>query len=148
MAEIIRHDPFENGGGMRRMMERFLGESLLARWPGFPELDEGTLAIDVSEKENEVVVRATLPGFQKGEIDVQLRDGVLSIKADHSEEEEEKDEHYYRRERRYGAVSRRVALPGVVNEEKVRAELKDGVLTLRVPLAAKERPKKIEIQSA
>ena len=70
---------------------------------------------------------------------------MLSIKADYDEETETKDEKFYRKERRYGSVSRRIALPGVVTEDAAKAELKDGVLTLRLPQAKDARPKQIPV---
>lgn len=109
------------------------------------EIDEGTLAVDISEDEKTVIVRASLPGFNKEDIDVEIHDGVLSIKAERSEETEQKGETFYRRERRYGAVSRRVALPSVVIEGETIADLKDGVLTLRIPKSQKAMPKKVRI---
>lgn len=94
------------------------------------------------------MVRASLPGFKKEDIDIQVNDGVLAIKAEHSEEREVKDERYYRRERRFGAVSRRIALPGIVHDAPVSAELTDGVLTLAIDVPEQARPKQIEIKSA
>jgi HSP20 family protein len=123
----ITHDPFFNGGGVD--------------WN-----EEGTLPLDISEKDGEVLVRASLPGFQKNEVDVQVHQGVLTITAEHTEELETKDEKFYRKERRYGAVSRRVALPGVVDSGKANAELKDGVLTVRIPQSEAARPRQISIK--
>ena len=77
---------------------------------------------------------------------MQVHEGVLSIKAEHTDEKEERGERFYRRERRIGSVSRRIALPGVVHDAQVDAELKDGVLTLSIPLPEKAKPKQIEIR--
>jgi HSP20 family protein len=150
MADIVRRDPFELLGefaGMRRAMDRLFDENF--RWPGANGLsEEGTLPIDVLEHDGKVVVRASLPGFKKEDIDVQLHEGVLSIKAEHTEETQEQGDRWYRRERRTGSVSRRIALPGIVAEADVTAELKDGVLTLSVPTPEKPGPKQIEISAA
>lgn len=108
-------------------------------------LDEGTLAVDVSEDDKHVFVRASLPGFKKENVQVEVHDGVLSIKAEQSEEKEEKGERFYRRERRFGSMNRRIALPSTVVEGETKAELKDGVLTLRLPKSVKEQPRKIQI---
>ena len=146
MADIVRRDPFDLGG-FRQVMDRLFDEpfarvsSLTSGW------DEGTLLVDVSETDGQLVVRASLPGFKKEDIDVQVNDGVLSIKAEHSEETESKTEKYYRRERRYGSVSRRIALPGIVHDAPVDAQLKDGVLTLSIAVPEKARPKQIEIKT-
>jgi HSP20 family protein len=115
---------------------------------GFPTQwdEEGTLPLDISEKDGQVFVRASLPGFKKEEIDVQVHQGVLTIKAEHTEETETRDEKFYRKERRFGAVSRRVALPGVIDSGKANAELKDGVLTISIPQSEAARPKQISIK--
>jgi HSP20 family protein len=145
MADIVVRDPLQ---AVRQVMDRFFDEPL-ARFANGPlGIDEGTLAVDVSEKDGNIVVRSSLPGFKRENIDVQLHDGVLSIKAEHKEEHETTDERFYRRERRFGSVSRRLALPGVVDESAVKAELKDGVLTLTIPVPEKAKPRRIEIAGA
>ncbi|MBI2178290.1 MAG: Hsp20/alpha crystallin family protein [Candidatus Tectomicrobia bacterium] len=110
------------------------------------ELEEGTLPLDISQTEKEMVVRASLPGYKREDVDVQVHDGILSISAGYEAGSEEQGERYYRRERRMGSVSRRVALPGIVAETETHAELKDGVLTVRIPLTEKAKPFKIAIQ--
>ena len=105
----------------------------------------GTLPLDVSEDDKSILVRASLPGFKKEEVSVEVHDGVLSINAQHVEEKEETGERFYRRERRVGSLARRLALPSTVQETNTQAELKDGVLTLRLPKFEKEQPKKIKI---
>lgn len=151
MADIVPAEPFRwmdrDFGNLRRMMDRVFDDTFF-RSPATALIDEGSLALDVLEKDGKVVVKASLPGFAKEEIDVQVHDGVLYIKAEHNEEKEEKDAKFYRRERRYGAVARRVALPGTVSEADVSAELKDGVLTLTLPVPEKAQPKQIEIKAS
>jgi HSP20 family protein len=144
MADIVRRDPFM---GMRQMMDRLFDDSFF-RQNGGLGLDEGTLPVDISEANGELKVRASLPGFKAEDVDVQVHEGVLSIKAEHSEEHETKDERYYRRERTFGSVSRRIALPGIVHDADVKAELKDGVLNLTLPLPEKAKPKQIEIKGS
>ena len=149
MADIVPAEPFRwmdrDFGNLRRMMDRVFDDTFF-RSPA--HIDEGSLALDVLEKDGKVVVKASLPGFTKEEIDVQVHDGVLYIKAEHNEEHEEKDAKFYRRERRYGAATRRVALPGAVSGADVSAELKDGVLTLSLPVPEKAQPRQIEIKAS
>lgn len=92
-------------------------------------------------------MRADLPGFAKDEVDVQIHDGVLSINARQDEDHEEQGDRWYRRERSWGSLNRRVALPGVIKDAPVEATLKDGVLTLNIPLPREAGPKQIEIKS-
>ena len=90
MMNLIRRDPFENTG-----LARVFGQ--LASEPFFSgELDEGTLPLDISEDEKNVIVRASVPGFKPGDIDVEVHGGILTIKATHNEEKEEKQERFYR----------------------------------------------------
>ncbi len=129
-------------------IDRLFNEPLMlsAEMPGaIARLEEGFLPVDVSETDTHVLVRASVPGFRKEDIDAEIRENVLTIKAERREEREEKSERYFRKELRWGSLSRRVALPSVVNERDVGAELKDGVLTLRIPKAAEATPRKIKI---
>jgi len=108
-------------------------------------VDEGLLPVDLSENETNYIIRASLPGFDKDDVQVEVHDGVMTINAQHEEEEEEKNERYYRRERRVGSLTRRIALPGQVLENDTQAQLRDGVLTVRVPKAKPETPHKVKI---
>ncbi len=149
-TSIVRRDPFT---GMRQVMDRLFDDSFFrsgpAGWPGAAwSLKEGALPVDLSQADGQIKVRASLPGFKPEDIDVQVHEGVLSIKAGHSEDAESSDERFYRRERAGGSVSRRIALPGVVRDAEVDAQLEDGVLTLTLPLPEQPQPKQIEIHSS
>ena len=140
-TELTRYDPF------REVMNRFFGNAEPAGY-GNGSTDEGTLAVDISETPDEIIVRASLPGFTEDEVDVQLHQGVLSINAKHvGEREGAENERYHRRERFWGALSRRIALPGLVHEADVKAEMHHGVLTLRIPVPSAAKPRKIKIKS-
>jgi HSP20 family protein len=147
MVHMIRRDPFTEtlpaAAMMNRLMERFFNEPFLAEPTG---IDEGLLPLDISEDDKSVVVRASLPGFSKDEIDVQVHNGIVSINAEHKEEHEEKGERFVRRERRYGSLSRRVALPTNVKEDQCEAELRNGELILRIPRSEEAMPRKIQIR--
>ena len=95
MAGIVRYDPFDSP---REFMERFFTRAFSpTEASGY---DEGALGVDISETDTELIVRASLPGFVEDEIDVQLHQGVLSIKAEHTVSEAGESERYHRRERR------------------------------------------------
>jgi HSP20 family protein len=129
------------------MLDRFFGEPVFTR--GFPaalaRFEEGVLPLDISETDTHVLVRASVPGFKPEDIEAQIHDNVLTLKAEHKEEKEEKNERFFRKELKFGSMNRRVALPSHVLDKDVHAELKDGLLTLRIPKAVKEAPKKIRI---
>ena len=154
MRYIVRRDPFGLTSSLlvspHRAMDRIFGR-VFAGSPFRPPSggsNDGTLAVDISEQDGDVIVRAAVPGFGKDDIDVRLHDGVLSITAQRDREQDQKGERYYRRELRRGAVSRRVGLPGAVHDADVEAELADGVLTLTITTPEDERPKQIEIKAA
>ena len=143
MMTVIRREPFEFPS-LSRLFNQFLHEPLL-NGGSLAELEEGTLPLDISEDDKSVIVRASVPGFAKEEIEVEVHNGVLTLKATHNEAREEKSERYFRRERRTRSMSRRVALPSTVEDNKTQAELKDGVLTLRIPKSEKALPRKVQI---
>ena len=145
MNLLMRRDPFEVPT-VNRLFTQLLNEPFFGEMKAMaPTIDEGTLALDVSEDDKNVFVRASLPGFKREDVSLEIHDGVLTIKAEHSEETESKTERYYRKERRFGSMSRRLALPSTVVEDSTKAELKDGVLTLTMQKVEKELPKKIKI---
>ncbi len=124
-------------------------EKFFEEWPEWPGLElmstpsRRTPRMDVYEEEGKVVVEAELPGLKAEEIDVNIKDNMLTVKAERKQEKEEKKKGYYRREMSRGFYSRAVALPAEVEEEKAEAKCKDGVLTVRVP-KKKEAKKKSE----
>jgi HSP20 family protein len=124
----------------------FIANDPFFRRPMAAVEDDGGIAMDISEAEGKLVVRANLPGFSREEIDVQVHKGVLTIQAEHAETTEDKGEKYFRRERRFGAVSRSISLPGNITDEHVDAAFENGVLTLRIAQPEAARPKKVAIK--
>lgn len=110
-----------------------------------------TLPLDISETETEVRVRASLPGFKRDEVSIEVDEGVLCITAEHEEATEETggegEEKWVCRERSESRLARTVPLPAGVDQDKAEAELRDGVLTLRMPKAVKSNRRRIAIGS-
>ncbi|MFC4548889.1 MULTISPECIES: Hsp20/alpha crystallin family protein [Halorussus] len=99
------------------------------------------MSMDVADHGEEYVVTADLPGFEKEDIEVSLREDQLTIRAEHAEEREEGDEsdgQYLRKERRHQSTSRSVTLPGEVDEQGVSAQYRNGVLTVTLPKATSD----------
>ena len=84
--------------------------------------------------------------MKKEDVRVTLEDGVLTIQGERKQEKEEKGKKYHRVERSYGSFVRSFTLPDLVDEEKVKAEFKDGVLNLQLPKSEKAKPKSIEVK--
>lgn len=106
-----------------------------------------TPRVDVFKKENELVVKADLPGMKKEDVHVSMEEGDLILKGERKEEKELKEENFYKAECFYGSFYRRLPLGFEVPADKVNAKFADGVLEVRLPMPAveKEAPKEIPI---
>jgi HSP20 family protein len=144
MAELTIWRPFQDlKKEMDRLWQEFFGKSYLPeRW----EVVEWAPAVDVSETEDEVIVKADLPGVKPEEIEINLVDNVLTIKGEKKRETEEKKENYYRVERYYGSFMRAIQLPSEVDVEKVKAQYKDGVLKVILPKKPEAKKKLIKVE--
>ncbi len=105
-------------------------------------------AIDIVEKDNAFEVTAELPGLDSKNIDLQISDGVLTIKGEKSEEKEEKTKDRYVSERRYGSFRRSLQVPSSVDADKVEASYKSGVLTITLPKSVEAQKKQKTIPIA
>ena len=112
-------------------------EMLRAAFAGFPELPAVSRfpALNVSEAKDEFTVTAELPGMPEKDVTIDYCDGVLTIKGEkeHEETKEEDGRKYYVWERQFGSFQRALPFPGGIDEEKVAAEFKDGLLTVHLP---------------
>ncbi len=128
-------------------MDKLLGSMLRSRWPlEREEIDFGP-AVDVYEKDDEIVVEAELPGAKREDIQVNAENDRVTIRGETKQEEEVKEEGYYRKEIRRGSFYRTVPLPAPIDETKVTAKFTDGVLTVNAPKAPDVRGgKKVEIE--
>lgn len=104
--------------------------------PGWPRLSAGQswmLAVDVNETEKEFFLSADMPGLDKNDVSVDIHDGVITIKGDRAIDNEKSTDGYRIRERQLGSFNRSFRLPDNVNEDKVAAKFKNGVLTVTLP---------------
>ena len=104
--------------------------------------------VDVYQTENEVVVKAEIPGVAKEDLNLYVDENSVRLSGQTKKENEFKEEHAYRTERFYGTFSRVIPLPVEVKSEETKAEYRDGILTVRVPKAQPSKPKgrRIDIQ--
>jgi HSP20 family protein len=105
-----------------------------------------SMSIDLVETDDEFVVTADLPGFERDDVDIQVTDHTLRIEAEHEEATEEHEADYLRRERRHESVHRSIRLPDEVDKEAVEARMKNGVLTVTLPRLEAEEARSIEIE--
>jgi HSP20 family protein len=144
---LVRWDPIRE---IDLFFSRPIG-SFLSRGPRLAaetgdEVSVWTPTLDVSETDSEYLVRADLPAVKKEDVSVSINDDVLTIAGERKFDKEEKSEKVHRRESFRGMFSRSLSLPDNANASGVRAESRDGVLTVHVPKTTAERTKAIEIK--
>jgi HSP20 family protein len=100
---------------------------------------------DVIENKDTFIVRTELPGLRKEDVKVTLQNNVLTVSGEKMKEQEEKNQTYYRVERSYGAFSRTFELPMPVDANNIKADFKDGILTIELPKVEEAKPKEILI---
>jgi HSP20 family protein len=144
--ELSRWSPFKDLVNMQREMSR-LFDSLFADF----ETDGNYLTswsprVDVLENNDAYLIKAELPGVNKNDVKIILRENVLTIKGEKKQEKEEKDHNFHRIERSYGSFERSFTLPSGVKNDKIDASYKDGVLTITLPKVEEAKPKEIEVK--
>jgi HSP20 family protein len=101
--------------------------------------------VDMYENDQTLMLKAELPGFSKEDVQVEIKDNMLTLKGERKREAEVKEEQYHRVERAYGAFRRSFMLPVLVDADKAEATFKDGVLELKMPKAEEAKPKAIKV---
>jgi HSP20 family protein len=144
---LVRWEPFAS---FENMFNRMPG---LARWAGFPDRNgdtrfEWSPSADISETEREYLIRAELPAVKKEDVRVTFDEGLLTVSGERKQKEEEKKEKFHRVETFYGSFRRSFGLPENVEVAGIRAESKDGIITIHVPKSKTEpkRAKEITVQ--
>lgn len=146
MANIVRWEPWNELVSLREAMDRLFEDSVVRPWGRLAPLSD-SLAVDVYETENDVVVKAAVPGVKAEDLDISIVGDTLTIKGEFKEDKEVDEENYYRRERRFGSFCRTVPMPTSVDPDKASAEFEDGILTLKIPKTEEAKPKRIEVKA-
>lgn len=103
--------------------------------------------VDIYETEGrEIVLKAEVPGLRREDIDLSVENSTLTIKGERRRDEGVRDEQYHRVERAYGSFSRSFTLPNTIDAGAVRAEYRDGVLTITLPVREEARPRQIQVE--
>lgn len=135
---LMRWEPFEAMDVMFNRLPFFgFGRPRL----GAGEYFEWSPTVDISETDEEYLIRAALPAVKKEDVNVTCENGVLTLSGERRQEQAHKDEKFHKVESYYGNFLRSFALPDAIEEEAIRAEAKDGVLTIHVPKARPEAKK-------
>jgi len=141
---LAKWEPSEGLATLQREMHRLL-ESFFGGSPWRFDESMNAPAVEVSDTTDTVVVKAQVPGVSKEQIQVTISEGVLTVKGETKAEEKQEEKNYLRREFHYGAFSRTVPLPASVQGEKATAQLKDGILEIRIPKSEEARVKEVPI---
>jgi HSP20 family protein len=145
---LTRWDPFRELEEVSTRLNRLFGQPSarqLAESEGLA-LADWTPAVDIQETNGEYVVKADLPEVKKEDVKVEIQDGMLCVSGERKQEKEEKGKRYHRIERAYGRFERRLTLPTEIDQKKVAAEFKDGVLQVHLPKSPGARPQGVEIK--
>ncbi len=149
MNAIMRWDPFRELEEMSDRLNRMFARPAI--WTNAKEaltVADWTPTVDISETEGEYLIKAELPEVKKEDVKINLEDGVLTIQGERRHEKEVKGTKYHRIERAYGSFVRSFSLPDQVDESKVKAEFKEGVLNLHLPKSEKAKSRAIEVKVA
>jgi HSP20 family protein len=148
--QTTRWNPFRELADFERGLESFFGRTPAIAGNGEESITEQLWAplTDITEDEKEFLVKVELPEMKKEDVKVTVENGTLRITGERKAEKEEKTKKYHRIERSYGAFERAFTLPDGADGNKVSADYKDGVLTVRLPKSAAAKPKAIEVKVA
>jgi HSP20 family protein len=144
VSSITRWDTYSGLSGLQEQVHRLLENSFPRRGDG-SALTSWAPAVDIFETENELVVKADLPDINERDIDVRVENNMLTVRGERKFEEKTEKENYLRVERTYGSFSRSFSLPNTVNNEAIKADYKNGVLTVTLPKRAESKPKQVKV---
>jgi len=145
MANLIRWDPVREMMGMRDFMGRAF-DDFFSRAPGSYE-GYGVINLDMVQTDDDVIVKASVPGVKPEEINISVTGDTLTIRGEVKEDEEIKNANYHIREMRFGSFARSVLLPSQVIADKAKAEFENGILKLTLPKAEEVKPKTITVKA-
>ena len=148
MSNLIRWQPMRDAVTLRDAMDRLFDEAFTRPW-GLTDGGRLGLApsVDMFETENDVVVKASLPGMKADDVEINVTGEMLTIKGETQEKSDVKEKAYHIREQRWGSFERSVALPTTVLSDKAKAEFEDGILTITLPKAEEVKPKTITVKT-
>lgn len=144
---LVKWNPWRELETFQNRMGHFFHEPFFMPSLFNDEADMGgwNPVVDIYEDKDHIVIKAELPGMDKKNIKVDLKDNVLTLEGERSYENESKENHYYRKERVFGKFKRAFRLPDNLDPEKINADYKNGVLKIEIPKPEEEKPKQIAV---
>ena len=144
---LIRWDPFREMSSLQERMNRLMADFRTRSPFGEEEMAQGAWipAVDIYETKESIVLNVELPGVTKEDIYLEVKDSTLTIKGEKKLEKDVKEENFHRMERTYGSFTRAFTLPSTVQQDRVKAKFRDGILEIMIPKAEEAKPKQIKV---
>jgi len=144
---ITKWEPLRDLLSLQDRMNRLFDDSMRGMRPGEEGLASAiwSPAVDIYETENEVILKAELPEINQKDIEIQVENNTLILRGERKFEKEAKRENFHRIERAYGNFSRSFTLPNTIDQERIRADYKDGILKVMMPKREEIKPKQIKV---
>jgi len=141
-------DLYDPWGDLKDLQDEINDLFEVDRFPATTGLFDRSLspALDVIEGDQDFTVRCELPGIEKKDLDVTITSNILTIKGEKKGKTEEGESDYFKKESWSGSFQRTVSLPNTADSEKLSAELKDGILTVKLPKKEEAKPKQISVK--
>jgi HSP20 family protein len=143
-ATLSRFEPFRGGTTLQNQLNRLFNEAF-ERTSDEANLTAWAPAVDIYETKHELIVKADIPEIKPEELDIRVENNILTIRGERKFEEKVSENNYLRVERSYGSFSRSFSLANTVNAEAIKADYKNGVLTLSIPKREEVKPKQIKV---
>jgi HSP20 family protein len=147
MSNLMRWEPAREMMTLREAMDRLFDDAFTRPLSVRDGWSLATPAIDMFQTDNEVVVRASIPGIKADEVQINVTGDVLTLKGEVKQEEERKDRAWHIREQRFDSFERSVALPTAVKSDQAEAVFENGILTVTLPKADEVKPRTINIKA-
>ena len=147
MSNLTRWEPAREMMTLREAMDRLFDDAFTHSLSMRDGWSASTPAVDMYQTDDEIVVRASLPGIKADEMQINITGDVLTLKGEVKHEEEKNDKTWHIREQRWGSFQRSVALPTNVVSDKAKAEFENGILIITLPKAQEVRPKTITVNA-
>ena len=147
MMNLVKWNPWREMPTLHNRINRLFDDPFFSVGPMEDDAVMGMWnpAVDLYEKDDHYMIKAELPGVDKNNVKIDLKDRLLTLSGERTYENEVNEENYYRRERSYGKFQRAFTLPADVDSDKIKAEFKDGVLQIEIPKPEEKRAKQVTI---
>lgn len=144
---LVRFDPFRGMATLQDRINRIFDDAFVRSRDTEDDINlcDWRPAVDIYDNADNIVIKAELPGVEKKDVSVEIKDNVITLKGERVIDNEVKEERYYRKERCFGTFQRAFTLPDAVSSDKVKASFKDGVLKVEIPKPEEKKPKQISV---